>query len=334
MKKSGTKQTPGPKTGRHPPLPRDHVAEPSLPSPPSKSPRPGELPPDRKILAAGLYLVATPIGNLGDITVRALATLTDADLIACEDTRVTGKLLQRYGIGTPMFAYYEHNAAKVRPELLARLASGGRVALVSDAGTPLISDPGYKLVAAAVEQGINVTAVPGASSVMAGLAVAALPTDRFLFAGFLPPKSAARRQALGGLAALDATLVFLEGASRLADSLADMAAVLGAGRRGAVARELTKLFEEVRRAPLGELAAHYLAAGPPKGEIVIVIGPPDDAMASAVDLDTALRQALQRMSVREASAMVAAATGMPKRQVYGRALELAGQGDAADDEAE
>jgi 16S rRNA (cytidine1402-2'-O)-methyltransferase len=271
--------------------------------------------------AAGLYVTATPIGNAGDITLRALELLRAADVIACEDTRVTGKLLSRYGIDTSMQPYHEHNAARMRPLLLQRLAAGEVVALVSDAGTPLISDPGFKLVQAAIAEGIFVTVLPGASAPLAALCVAGLPTDRFLFAGFLPSKTAQRRRVLNELKQIPATLVFLESAQRLAASLADMAEVLGP-RSAAVARELTKLFEEVRRDTLGALAQHYAEAGPPRGEVVVAVAPPLDTGAAAIDLDTALATALARMSLREAAAAVAEATGLPRRQVYARALVL------------
>ena len=272
---------------------------------------------------AGLYVVATPIGNAADITLRALDTLKRADAIACEDTRVTSKLMGIHGVATPLVSYHEHNAAKMRPVLIGRMQAGETIALVSDAGTPLVSDPGYKLVRACVEEGVPVTALPGPSAVLTGLVLSGLPSDRFLFAGFLPNKSAARRTALGELATVPATLVFYESPQRLADSLADMAAVLGP-REAAMARELTKLYEEVRRGPLPDLAAHYEQAGPPKGEVVIVVAPPGaEAEAQAVDVDAALRQALGRLSVRDAAAEVALMTGRPKREMYARALELA-----------
>lgn len=289
------------------------------PPPGSKPAAAGEVAAKRP--TAGLYVTATPIGNAGDITLRALDLLRAADVIACEDTRVTGKLLARYGIATPMQPYHEHNAAKVRPLLLRRLAAGEVVALVSDAGTPLISDPGFKLVQAAVAAGLVVTALPGASSLLAALCVAGLPTDRFLFAGFLSPKTVQRRRALDELKAVPATLVFLESAQRLAASLADMAAVLGP-RPAAVARELTKLFEEVRRDSLAELAAHYAAAGPPKGEVVVAVGPPLETEARTIDLDAVLRPALAGMRLKEAVAAVAEATGLPRKQVYARALAM------------
>ncbi|PWC54158.1 16S rRNA methyltransferase [Azospirillum sp. TSO22-1] len=271
---------------------------------------------------AGLYVVATPIGNAADITLRALDTLKRADAIACEDTRVTSKLMGIHGVATPLVSYHEHNAAKMRPVLIGRMQAGETIALVSDAGTPLVSDPGYKLVRACVEAGVPVTALPGPSAALAGLVLSGLPSDRFLFAGFLPNKSAARRTSLGELTAVPATLVFYESPQRLAESLADMAAVLGP-REAAVARELTKLYEEVRRGPLPDLAAHYDSAGPPKGEVVVVVAPPGaEAEAQAVDVDSALRDALSRLSVRDAAAEVALMTGRPKRDVYARALEL------------
>ncbi len=276
-------------------------------------------------LAPGLYIVATPIGNLGDITLRALDVLRRVDVILCEDTRVTATLASRYGLGAERVAYHDHNADVVRPKILARLAAGAAVALVSDAGTPLISDPGFKLVREAAAAGIPVTALPGASAALAALTVAGLPTDRFLFAGFLPAKSAARRRALRELASVKASLIFYETAPRLADSLADMTAMLG-DRPAAVARELTKLHEEVRRETLLALAEHYQRVGPPKGEIVVVVGPPTEAPpADEADLDARLRSALQTTSLKEASAAVAAATGLPRRQVYARALALRGK---------
>ncbi len=269
-------------------------------------------------------MVATPIGNLADISLRALEVLATADLIACEDTRTTRKLLTAHGITARLTAYHDHNAARVRPKLMERLECGEAVALVSDAGTPLISDPGYKLVAAAAEAKVAVFAVPGASAALAALTVAGLPSDRFLFAGFLPNKSGARRRALSELAPVPASLVIYESARRLPASLADMAAVLGP-RPAAVARELTKLHEEVRRGMLNDLAEHYADAGAPKGEVVVVVGPPaPDAEASpdAEALDAQLRAALRHASLRDAVALVAEASGLPRKQVYARALEL------------
>ncbi|MCB2102942.1 MAG: 16S rRNA (cytidine(1402)-2'-O)-methyltransferase [Rhodobacterales bacterium] len=272
----------------------------------------------------GLYLVATPIGNARDITLRALDVLAGVDRIACEDTRVTGKLLSIHGIGTPLMPYHDHNADAVRPRIIKALKSGESVALVSDAGTPLVSDPGHKLVAAAVAEGLPVTALPGASAVLTALQLAALPTDRFLFAGFPPNKAAARRRMLSELATAPATLVFLESPRRLADSLADMAAVLG-DRPAAVGRELTKRFEEVRRDALPALAAHYAQAGPPKGEVTVCVGPPGDegrAPADDATVDALLAEALATARVRDAAADVAARTGRPRKDVYARALAL------------
>ena len=275
--------------------------------------------------APGLYVVATPIGNLRDVTLRALDLLAGADLVLCEDTRVSSRLMRAYGIATPLAVYNDHNAARVRPDILRRLQTGAAVALISDAGTPLVSDPGYRLVREAAAAGIAVTALPGASAPLAALVAAGLPTDRFLFAGFLPPRSGQRRSALAELAAVPATLVFFESPRRLAASLADMAAALGGARDAAVARELTKLHEELRRATLAELAAHYAAAGAPKGEVVVVVGGPGAAAAAdPQDLDAALARALAAHSLRDAVAAVSAATGQPRRAVYARALALGG----------
>jgi 16S rRNA (cytidine1402-2'-O)-methyltransferase len=279
--------------------------------------------PGRAALAPGLYLVATPIGNLADITLRALEVLKGADLVACEDTRVTGKLLAHYGIATRLAAYHDHSGPAAREALLARLRGGARVALVSDAGTPLVSDPGYKLLRAAAEEGIAVFPVPGPSAALAALQVSALPPDRFLFAGFLPPKAGARQSAIAELAAVPATLVLFETAPRLAACLADLAAGLGP-RPAAVARELTKLYEEVRRGTLEERAAHYAAAAAPKGEIAVVVGPPERGEAGAGEVDEMLGRALRVMSVRDAAAAVAEASGRPRKEIYGRALALAG----------
>jgi len=302
----------------------DGRLEPIGPPSGSKSAEPAGAP-EVAALSPGLYIVATPIGNLGDITLRALDVLRRADAILCEDTRVTATLARRYGLGAERIAYHDHNADAVRPGLIARLAAGAALALVSDAGTPLISDPGFKLVREAVAAGIPVTAVPGASALLAALAVAGLPTDRFLFSGFLPVKSGARRRALRGLAAVPASLIFYETAPRLADSLGDMAAMLG-DRPAAVARELTKLHEEVKRDGLAALAEHYASHGPPRGEIVVVVGPPAPQTAAAdADVDAQLASALQTSTLREASAAVAAATGLPRRQVYARALALQGK---------
>jgi len=274
-------------------------------------------------LAPGLHIVATPIGNLGDITLRALRALAGADLIACEDTRVTRKLLERYGIATPLTPYHEHNAAKVRPALLRRLAEGAAIALVSDAGTPLISDPGFKLVRATQDAGCTVTTVPGASALLAGLTVAGLPTDRFLFAGFPPPKLAARRAWIAELVGIPATLVLFESGPRLSATLADLAAGLGARREAAVCRELTKLYEEIRRGDLATLAEAF-RDNAPRGEIVLVIAPaPAPQRATASETESLLRRALARVSLKDAVGEVAEATGLPRRQLYQRALALA-----------
>jgi 16S rRNA (cytidine1402-2'-O)-methyltransferase len=275
-------------------------------------------------LAPGLYVVATPIGNLADVTLRALSILAGADAILAEDTRVSRTLLARYGIETPLSPYHEHNAAEARPRALRRMREGQALALISDAGTPLISDPGYRLVAEAVASGLAVTAVPGASAVLTALCVAGLPTDRFFFEGFLPPRSAARRERINALAAIAATLIFYEAPSRLAETLADLSLELGS-RPAAVARELTKLHEEVRRGPLDELAAHHAAAGEPRGEIVIVVGAAEarDAVSEGV-LTEDIVAALRTLSVKDAAAAVAAKHGLPRRQVYARALALAG----------
>jgi 16S rRNA (cytidine1402-2'-O)-methyltransferase len=281
-------------------------------------------------LAPGLHIAATPIGNLGDITLRALEALAGADAVACEDTRVTRKLLERYGIATPLTPYHEHNAAEARPRILARLAKGEALVLVSDAGTPLISDPGFKLVAAVREAGYAVTALPGASATLAALTVAGLPTDRFFFEGFLPPKEAARRARIAALARIPATLVLFESGPRIGASLADLAEGLGA-RAAAVCRELTKLHEEVRPAMLADLARHYGRQAETRGEIVLVIAPPpQEEQPDADAVDALLRQAFVRVSVKDAVSEVAAATGLPRREVYQRALALAKEdGDGA-----
>jgi len=277
------------------------------------------------VLAPGLYLVATPIGNLGDVTLRALAVLSAADVVACEDTRVTAVLLRRFGIAAKLLAYHDHNAARQRPKLLAAMADGRSVALVSDAGTPLVSDPGYRLAAEAREAGHDVVAMPGASSVLTALVVSGLPTDTFLFAGFLPQKTAARKKRLAELASVPATLVFFESAQRVADSLVDMAEVLGRERAAAVARELTKTFEETRRGHLGALAEAYASAPPPKGEIVVVVGPPVERAMSTDDADRLLAALLEDNAVGAAAAEAAAVTGLPRRDLYRRALALKGR---------
>tara|TARA_R110002073_G_scaffold86418_10_gene205321 strand:- start:737 stop:1615 length:879 start_codon:yes stop_codon:yes gene_type:complete len=279
----------------------------------------------RKKVAPGLYVTATPIGNLGDMTFRAREVLDQADIIACEDTRVTGKLLAYFDIKTPTVPYHDHNEERILPQLLDRLAAGEIVALVSDAGTPLISDPGYRLVKEARDQGSFVSSIPGASAILAALASAGLPTDRFMFAGFLPNKTLARQKMVASVADVQATLVFYESPKRLKDSLRDIAAVLGP-REAAVSRELTKLFEEVRKGSLTELAAHYEAADRPKGEIVIVVGPPQETVVSADQLDAALLAALETQSLKEAVASVTGELGLKRKQVYARALDLKGAG--------
>lgn len=279
-------------------------------------------------LFPGLYVVSTPIGHARDITLRALDVLAAADLVAAEDTRVTGRLLRRYGIQTPLAAYHDHNAARSGPKLIERLKRGEIVALVSDAGTPLISDPGYRLIQQALAADVRVTPIPGASALTAALAVSGLPTDRFMFLGFPPRRGGARQRALQELVGLDATLVFYESPHRLVDTLADLAAVLGP-RDGVVARELTKFYEELRRAPLDRLAAHYHEQGAPKGEIVILVAPPGEN-ATALDetqLDDLLRDALANRSLKQAVADVAAETGWNRRMIYARALALRAPGE-------
>jgi 16S rRNA (cytidine1402-2'-O)-methyltransferase len=275
-------------------------------------------------IAPGLHVVATPIGNLGDITFRALGTLAAAKAVLAEDTRVSRRLLAHYGITTPMIAYHEHNAAEMRPKILARLAAGEALALISDAGTPLVSDPGYKLVEAAIEEGFHVTSLPGPSAVLAALVVSGLPTDRFFFEGFLPPKSSARQERLSALAAIPGTLVFFESPRRVAAMLADAAALLG-NRSAAVARELTKFYETVRRGTLNSLSDAYGSEDTPKGEIVVLIGPPVAAPVDAdddINLDRLLTRHLGTLSIKDAASVVAEETGLPRRRVYARAIAL------------
>ncbi|MCW5681973.1 MAG: 16S rRNA (cytidine(1402)-2'-O)-methyltransferase [Xanthobacteraceae bacterium] len=274
-------------------------------------------------LAPGLYVVATPIGNLRDITLRALDVLRAASLVLCEDTRVTRKLFERHQVNTKLLAYHDHNAESVRPRVLKELEEGAAIALVSDAGTPLVSDPGYKLVAAAIEAGHKIFPVPGASAALAALVAAGLPTDRFFFEGFLPPKSGARKSRLVELQKIPATLVFYESGPRLAESLADMSATLGA-REAAVCRELTKAFEEIRRGTLAILAAHYTETGAPKGEIVVIVSPPgEEAVIDDAALDAKIESALKKLSLKDAAAAIAAETGLPRKGIYARALALA-----------
>lgn len=273
-------------------------------------------------LKQGLYIVATPIGNLGDMTYRAVDTLRGCDIIACEDTRTSRTLMQHYDIRTPLIAYHEHNAQAARPKLLAALAEGKRVALISDAGTPLISDPGYKLVQEVAESGYYITSLPGASSVLTALTLAALPTDHFCFVGFLPNKETARKKALASYAHIPATLVMLESPNRVTETLCALADQFP-DRRGVVARELTKLFEEVRRDSLPTLAAHYQNAGNPKGEVVILVSPPEQQEAATDEaIEAMLKSALTHMRVKEASELVADATGTKRTTVYQMALKL------------
>lgn len=275
-------------------------------------------------LEPALYLVATPIGNLGDITLRALETLAAADIVAAEDTRVTRVLLDRFAIPGRAVAYHEHNAGEAGPKLIAALDAGRAVALVSDAGTPLVSDPGYRLVREALAAGHKVVPIPGPSSVIAALSASGLPSDSFFFAGFLPPKEKARRDRLEAVSAVPGTLVFFESPHRLPASLRDMADVLGA-REAAVCRELTKAFEEFRRGTLAELAGHYAGNDNVKGEIVICVGPPGAAEAPAGEaLDGLLRQLVAEMPAAKAASEAARRTGLPRKDLYQRLLDLKG----------
>ena len=282
--------------------------------------RPSTVP---NALLPGLYLVATPIGNLRDITLRALDILAGVDLILCEDTRTGGKLLAAHGIRGKLARYDDHAGERVRPDVLRRLADGGKVALISDAGTPLVSDPGYRLVREAVEQGSAVYAAPGPSAALAALTVSGLPSDRFLFAGFPPPKAAGRLDLFAELAPVRATLIFYESGPRLAASLADMAQALGA-RQAVVARELTKLHETVVRGTLPELAVDPRLAAP-RGEIVVLVGPGADPVATLDEADAALLEAVGRVGPARAASEVAKALGLSRRELYARALALRGQ---------
>ena len=273
-------------------------------------------------LAPALYLVATPIGNLSDITLRALETLAAADVLACEDTRVTRVLLERYGIRRRMVAYHEHNEAESAPRLIAMVEEGRSVALASDAGTPLVSDPGFRLVQLAQEKGVRVVPIPGPSAMLAALTASGLPTDTFMFAGFLPAKAGQRRSRLEALASVPATLVFFESPRRLADTLKAMAETLGA-RQAIVARELTKAFEEVRRGMLTELAAQYGEAGAPKGEVVICVAPPGEpGPADADETDRLLLALSSEMPASKAAGEAARMTGGKKSELYQRLLAL------------
>ena len=271
-------------------------------------------------LEPGLYVTATPIGNLADMTFRAVEVMSSADLILCEDTRHTAKLCAAHSIKTPLRPYHDHNGAAVRPGIIERLVDGAVICLVSDAGTPLISDPGFKLVREAKDAGVSVFPIPGASALTAAMSVAGAPSDRFFFGGFPPPKSAARREFFLRLSRVDATLVFYETPTRLSDSLAAMSDVF-AGRRAVVARELTKIHEEVVEGDLEELAQRF-ADGSARGEIVVVLHPPETAKADAEDIEGFLERALLSLSVKDAAAAAADALGISKKQAYETALAL------------
>ena len=277
-------------------------------------------------LGPGLYVVSTPIGNLRDITLRALDVLKTVEEVLAEDTRVAGKLMSAYGLKVRLSPYHDHNGAERRPDLISRMQAGAKIALISDAGTPLVSDPGWKLAHDALEAGVKVYPIPGASAMLAGLVASGLPSDHFMFAGFLPPKSGARRAAAEALKGVPGTLIFYESGPRLAASLDDLAASLGGNRQAAVARELTKMFEETRRGTLSELAAHYAEAGPPRGEIVLLVGPPLETEITQANLDAALLDALKDQPTKAAASAVAEALGLPKRDVYQRALQLKANG--------
>lgn len=274
-------------------------------------------------LVPGLYVTATPIGNARDITLRSLDVLRGCDAILAEDTRRTAKLLAIFGISRPLLSYNDHNAPRIRPAILDRLNRGERIALVSDAGMPLVSDPGYRLVRDALAVDVKIHVLPGASAVLSALVLSGLPSDRFLFAGFLPPASGARRSALDELKGLRSTLIFFESPQRLTEALRDMQAVLGE-RRVAIARELTKLHEEVRRGSLSLLAEHYARGGAPRGEITIVVAPPEREQPDTSRLDELLDKALSFMPVRVAAELLADALKMPRRAVYSRALSRKG----------
>lgn len=270
-------------------------------------------------LDPGLYIVATPIGNLGDITMRAADILARCDAVACEDSRVTAKLLHHLGIRKPLWRYDDHSGDDERANLLAAMRAKA-IALVSDAGTPLISDPGFRLVRAARGEGIAITSLPGPSAAIVAITLSGLPSDRFLFAGFLPSREKARAETLAELARVPATLIFYESGPRLVKSLEAVATVLQ-GREVAVARELTKTFEECRSGTASDLAAHY-SAHPPKGEIVLMVGPPPESESRAVDVDALLLAAMEQEKPSQAAAQVARATGADRKTLYARALEL------------
>jgi 16S rRNA (cytidine1402-2'-O)-methyltransferase len=273
-------------------------------------------------LECALYMVATPIGNLGDITIRALETLAAADIIACEDTRTSRVLLNRYGIRTKTISYHDHNQAQSGAKLITMLKEGKSVALISDAGTPLVSDPGERLTVEAKAAGCRVVPIPGASAVLAALTAAGLPASRFFFEGFLPSKSGQRRARLASIGSLDATLVFYEAPHRLSETLGDMASVFGATRRAAMCRELTKTFEEIVTLPIGELSARYAQEANVKGEIVIVIEPPQVSEMDAGDTDSLLKSLSREMSASQAAAEASRLTGLSKAELYQRLLEM------------
>ena len=274
-----------------------------------------------QVFEPALYIVATPIGNLADITLRALELLRQADLIACEDTRTSGKLLSYYGIKAKTTSYHEHNEDTKTSYLLEEVSKGKIVALISDAGTPLISDPGYRLVKEAVKIGIKIVPLPGASSVIVALAASGLPTDRFMFVGFLPSKAGTRAKAITEIANIKTSLVLFESVHRLTETLTALAEILGT-REALIARELTKLHEELRRGTLEELSAHYKNSGDPKGEVVIVISPPIEKTESAIDTNELLQKLLQTMSLKDAVSEAAKICELPRKQVYKMALEI------------
>ena len=289
--------------------------------------------PDKQKLAAGLYLIATPIGAARDITLRALDLLAAADVLVAEDTRSLRRLMDIHGLSLgdrPLWPYHDHNGARMRPRIMAALAEGKSVLYASEAGTPMVADPGFDLGRAVVAEGFDLVSAPGPSAVITALTLSGLPTDRFLFAGFLPNTSGKRKTALGELAEVPATLVFYESPKRVAAMLRDAAEVLGAGRPAALCREITKKFEEVRRGTLAELAKGCADAAP-KGEIVVVVGRGDSGNISEIDLDTVLREALQAGSVRDASDQVAARLRLPRRKVYQGALVLAAEHEGGEE---
>ncbi len=282
---------------------------------------------ESKNLSYSLYIIATPIGNLGDITLRALETLQSVDLILCEDTRISGKLLSAYEISTKKFRYHEHNAEGMRPKIMEKLKEGQKIALISDAGMPLISDPGYKLVESCIKENISITCLPGASATLTALALSGLPTDKFMFAGFLPSKTSARKKALAELKYIETTIIFYETAPRLISSLDDILNTLG-DRKISVARELTKKFEEVKRGNISELISYYQEKGTPKGEIVLILKGADNCKEiSKDDINAMLLDLIEKqgMSTKDAAATLAKELNMKKRAIYDMALSLTGK---------